>query len=133
MKASPTSGLPEAGDGGDRVLGDDVDVGRDLDALGIGARGGHVGDVDDARVGLAGGTLVRTPRTFCSRLTGVTVTPAVSRIWAAYRPHGTSGAHSTTLRSGFGEVSDSGDARRDFPAPRRSSAGSSRRSPARCR
>ena len=46
-------------------------------------------------------TFVTTPFTFCSRLTGVTVTPAVSKICWAYLPHGTSGAQTTTLRSDF--------------------------------
>ena len=38
---------------GDRVLGDHVDVGRDLDAVGVVAGGDDVGDVHDAGVGLA--------------------------------------------------------------------------------
>ena len=57
MNASSTSGFSRRGDGGDRVLGDDVDVVGDLDHVGGVAGGDDVGDVDDPGVGLAGGDL----------------------------------------------------------------------------
>ena len=40
-------------------------------------------------------TLVTTAFTFSSSDFGVTVIPAFSKIWVAYFPHGTSGAHCT--------------------------------------
>src|SRR5215467_14357240 len=42
-------------------------------------------------------TLVTTPPTLVSSLTGLTVTPALLKTSAAYTPHGTVDAHSTTL------------------------------------
>ena len=57
MNAWSTSGYLGGGDGGDRILGDDVDVLGDLDHVGVVAGGDDVGDVDDAGVGLAGGDL----------------------------------------------------------------------------
>src|SRR5215472_12831242 len=42
-------------------------------------------------------TLVTTPPTFSSWLTGLTVTPAFLKISVARAPHGTSGAQVTTL------------------------------------
>jgi hypothetical protein len=41
--------------------------------------------------------LVSTAVTFCSTLAGVTVTPALDSSVADAAPHGTSGAHSTTV------------------------------------
>src|ERR1700722_13371203 len=42
-------------------------------------------------------TLVTTPPTFCSWLTGLTVTSAFLKMDVARAPHGTSGAQATTL------------------------------------
>src|SRR5215469_15537422 len=42
-------------------------------------------------------TLVTTPPTFCSWLTGLTVTPAFLKMAVATWPHGTFGAQTTTL------------------------------------
>src|SRR5215475_15921691 len=46
-------------------------------------------------------TLVTTPPTFDSSLTGLTVTPAFLNTSWASTPQGTSGAHTTTLTAGF--------------------------------
>src|SRR5215469_708071 len=46
-------------------------------------------------------TFVTTPPTFCSWLTGLTVTPAFLKIVVASLPHGTCGAQVTTFRDGL--------------------------------
>src|SRR5215469_43410 len=46
-------------------------------------------------------TLVTTPPTFCSSLTGLTVTPAFLNMAWATAPHGTAGAQTTTLTFGL--------------------------------
>src|SRR6516225_7018902 len=46
-------------------------------------------------------TLVTTPPTFCSSLTGLTVTPAFLKMAVATAPHGTVGAQTTTLTFGL--------------------------------
>src|SRR5215471_21143874 len=46
-------------------------------------------------------TFVTTPPTFCSSLTGLTVTPAFVNIFWARAPHGTAGAQTTTLTFGL--------------------------------
>src|SRR6516165_7824782 len=46
-------------------------------------------------------TLVTTPPTFCSSLTGLTVTPAFLKMVVATTPHGTAGAQTTTLMAGL--------------------------------
>ena len=46
-------------------------------------------------------TLVTTPPTLVSWLTGLTVTPAFLKMAVATAPHGTSGAQTTTLIAGL--------------------------------
>src|SRR5215471_18537135 len=46
-------------------------------------------------------TFVSTDFTSCSWLTGVTVIPALANVVAEYVPHGTPGAHTTTLIAGL--------------------------------
>src|SRR5215469_13194723 len=46
-------------------------------------------------------TLVTTPPTLVSSLTGLTVTPALLKTSLAYLPHGTDGAQRTTLTLGL--------------------------------
>jgi hypothetical protein len=49
-------------------------------------------------------TFVTTPPTFCSSLTGLTVTPAFLNTSWARAPHGTAGAQTTTLIFGLARL-----------------------------
>ena len=70
--------IPRVAERGDRIPGDDLLPFGDVDP-GDAPRGGHdVGDVHDARVGLASATLFSTARTSSSWLAGTSVTPALS-------------------------------------------------------
>ena len=66
-------------------------------------------------------TFVTTPPTFCSWLTGLTVTPAFLKMLVARAPHGTSGAQVTTLSAALARLGDRRDVARitrldhDFP------------------
>ena len=57
-------------------------------------------------------TLVTTPRTFCSRLTGVTVTPAAVEDLVGVVAAGDLGGADDDLDVGVGQVGDAGDALR---------------------
>ena len=100
------------GDGGDRVLGDDVDVLGDLDHVGGVAGGDDVGDVDDAGVGLPGGhlgdhaadVLLEADRGHGDAGGGEDLVGVVAARHLRGADHG--------LDVGVGEVGDAGDAER---------------------